>query len=637
MSFPFAVDHNQDHLQNGEDEFNANVPDFQAQYDVEGDVPEGLPMSSNEDSDEEAPDDLMIERNPQNASHPRKLKNTTPSRISNLASKLIGQDGRAGRDRSARPSALRRVLFGSTSYANSTSPQPTQVNGPTDPKDNIAFIKGFDTSNFDDFLKRADMDTLEWHEVVASLSKFKSLLEASHLPVQNLDAHSIANRIMRKDNYMIAMINREILDLRLPYIGRSPVLTKILEWNLSFCILSYVFDDKGSVKKRFLKGTNRLRLVSGLQKRFTFMALLNLIFAPFLIMLMILYFFFRYAEEYQKNPSALGARQYSPYAEWKFREFNELPHLLQRRLSRSYAVAAKYLDQFRKQRVIIVARFISFVAGSFAAVLAMLAIIDQDILVGFDITPGRSVLFYISVFGGILAATRGVIPDDNRVFEPERLLREVVEETHYLPDSWRNRMHSEEVKNQFSELFDFKISLFFNEILSVLYAPSILYFSLPKCSEAVVDFFRDFTLHVDSVGFVCSFAVFDFRANGNPRYGAPTDSVNHHLMSRNGKMEQSFVSFKANNPDWEPPDMGSQFLQSLSRVNPRGIGAREELLSSEGPLLRPRRYVRLGNGLHTVKPVTESVLGHSEMETEQEPLGIFGILDAVYMANQKMP
>jgi autophagy-related protein 9 len=70
------------------------------------------------------------------------------------------------------------------------------------------------------------------------------------------------------------------------------------------------------------------------------------------------------------------------------------------------------------------------------------------------------------------------------------------------------------VKREFSALYDLKIMVFLEEILSVLTTPFILWFSLPNCSDKVVDFFREFTVHVDGIGYVCSFAVFDFKRHG---------------------------------------------------------------------------------------------------------------------------
>ena len=79
-----------------------------------------------------------------------------------------------------------------------------------------------------------------------------------------LDAHDIANRIMRQENYLISLFNKELLDLRVPLpdfvrrivgheSGKGRVLTRALEWNLRFCLMEYLFDSHGRVRKVFLK------------------------------------------------------------------------------------------------------------------------------------------------------------------------------------------------------------------------------------------------------------------------------------------------------------------------------------------------------------------------------------------------
>lgn len=156
---------------------------------------------------------------------------------------------------------------------------------------------------------------------------------------------------------------------------------------------------------------------------------------------------FSLRQEYHKNPATLGSRQYTELARWKFREYNELPHLFRRRCHQSYPYASRYIEQFPKDRNAIVARFVSFVAGSFTAVLLLASVIDPDLFVHFQITKQRNVLFYIGVFGGILAASRAMIPDERLVFEPEVLLEAVNHYTHYCPDHWKGRFHSAEVSS----------------------------------------------------------------------------------------------------------------------------------------------------------------------------------------------
>ena len=90
-----------------------------------------------------------------------------------------------------------------------------------------------------------------------------------------LDAHDVANRIMRQENYLIALFNKDLLDLQLrmpPFFakilnqqpgskGRGKTLTRALEWNLRYCLLGYLFDESGKVKKVFTREKNRKRLI----------------------------------------------------------------------------------------------------------------------------------------------------------------------------------------------------------------------------------------------------------------------------------------------------------------------------------------------------------------------------------------
>lgn len=91
-----------------------------------------------------------------------------------------------------------------------------------------------------------------------------------------LDAHDIANRIMRQENYLIALFNKDLLDLRVPLpalldrfvshdqgTSKGKMLTQALEWNLRFCLMGFLFDKHGRVRKLFLKSKNRAGLIEG--------------------------------------------------------------------------------------------------------------------------------------------------------------------------------------------------------------------------------------------------------------------------------------------------------------------------------------------------------------------------------------
>ncbi|TFK94825.1 APG9-domain-containing protein [Polyporus arcularius HHB13444] len=458
-----------------------------------------------------------------------------------------------------------------------------------------------------------DIQTISWPEVVRRigmirednpLTAISSKTAAHHSFTAKLDAHDIANRIMRQENYLIALFNKELLDLRVPLPlflqrfaffrtaeeGKGKTLTRALEWNLRFCLMEYLFDESGKVRKVFLKSKNRAVLIEGLRRRLIFMGILNAIFAPFIVLYLLMYSFFRYFEEYHKNPSNIGGRAYTPYAQWKFREFNELPHLFKRRLNESYETASMYIGQFPNEKVTIIARFVAFIAGSFTAVLVLASVLDPDLFVHFEITAHRTVIFYITLFGSILAVARGMIPEENRVFDPELLMTEVVQYTHYMPDEWKGELHSKKVHEEFGQLFAMKVVIFAQELLSVILTPFVLWYSLPPCAPSIVDFFREFTVHVDGLGYVCSFAVFDFQRHGNIKFGAPTKVADERFMSKEGKMEKSFLNFKAAHPDWTPNDpSGSLYLSrmaDLSAAHPVGLG-RRRLFQRGAPNIAP--------------------------------------------------
>ncbi|OAT03668.1 autophagy protein Apg9 [Blastomyces gilchristii SLH14081] len=423
-----------------------------------------------------------------------------------------------------------------------------------------------------------DIQTISWQEIVSRLMALRDSNPSTAGAVsarnrkflgsqskQRMDAHDIANRLMRKDNYLIALFNKDILDLTLPipFLRNRQLFSRTLEWNLHFCILDYVFNDQGQVRTLFLKDTHRKALSDGLRRRFLISGLLNIFIAPFFLIYFMMHYFFRYFNEYQKNPSQIGSRQYTPLAEWKFREFNELRHLFQRRINMSYPFATRYIDQFPKDKMVQIARFVGFIAGALASVLALASVVDPELFLGFEISHDRTVLFYLGVTGTVWAVARGLVPEETLVFDPEFALREVIDFTHYQPAHWQGKLHSDEVKAEFAMLYQMKVLIFLEELLSIIFIPFVLWFSLPKCSDRLIDFFREFTVHVDGLGYVCSFAVFDFKKGtnvipqnqdtqqGGAQDAGQRDLRNDYFSTKDGKMLASYYGFLdnyANNP-----------------------------------------------------------------------------------------
>ena len=375
-----------------------------------------------------------------------------------------------------------------------------------------------------------DLQTVSWVRVVEGLVKIQNanVATANAAPKnrgyigyvgaqQRINAESIANRLLRKDNYYVALYNKDILDftLPLPFVGTRQFYSKSLEWCIDFCLTNFIFDEQGSIRPFCLEVKNRGALVTALCRRLQFAALTSVLIAPFNILRFCIMFFFRYYTEFTRNPSRISARTFTPFAEWKIREFNELDHLFQRRLRQAYPFANDYLKQFPKDKTDQICRFIALVSGAFAAVLGLLVLWDYEFSLGFEITPGKTALFWLTAMIGVFTFAHGSLPDENEVHDPVLHLKEVLMFTHYMPAYWKDRLHSNEVRDEFSAMYQMKVLIFVEEILSLIVAPWILLRNATNRTERIIDFFREQTVHVDGIGYQCNFAVFGFKKDLN--------------------------------------------------------------------------------------------------------------------------
>ena len=138
-------------------------------------------------------------------------------------------------------------------------------------------------------LPQPDIQTVSWSTIVEKLGSLRQDHPADTdmaedgtvdrtAPQDNplRDAHDIANRIMRKENYIIALFNKNVLDIRLPrprtyskntahglllslILGNENDLdsetlwlSRTLEWSLDRCVLGFFFGPDGRIRSEVL-------------------------------------------------------------------------------------------------------------------------------------------------------------------------------------------------------------------------------------------------------------------------------------------------------------------------------------------------------------------------------------------------
>ena len=440
-------------------------------------------------------------------------------------------------------------------------------------------------------LSDGDIQTVAWPEVVARVVHLQATTRLCI--AKDLNEHDIVARILREENYLLGMLNRDVLGLRfddsrvpreslagsagsakrrppgviLATLRRVPGVaafrsrvwfTRTVEWNLRQALFAGMFDDDFQIRPQFYD-------VDALRRRLRVLAAVNLALSPFVAAFLVVFFLLHHVERFYHDPGSAGQRQWSTRARWHMREFNELPHFLDQRLKAAHRPATKYVTQFSSPVAALAAKFASYVVGAFVAFALACTLLLDDRLLHAEVF-GRDLLWHTAVAGAVLAFCRNLSGDnaETRAFEPTRWMVETVRHTHFLPKRWRDVAHRKTTEREFSELFQFKSAAFLEELVSVFVTPFLLWGPVSARAPEMVQFTRQFTTHVGGVGATCSLAAFDFAKHGNGKYGAPR-TARKPARSKQGKMEKSFLSFTARYPTWEPGESGREMLRNVRR------------------------------------------------------------------------
>ncbi|XP_020247558.1 autophagy-related protein 9 isoform X2 [Asparagus officinalis] len=420
-----------------------------------------------------------------------------------------------------------------------------------------------------------EIQTTPWPTILEKVVQLQKLHQLC--VVKDLSAHEVVMRIMRKENYLIGMLNKGVLAFPIRHWvpGAGPtvnsrangrrnrlILPKTLEWTLNWCIFNSMFDSKFCIQRDFITNPSLLR------KRLVVVGIGMFLLSPCLVIFMLVYLFLRHAEQFYNHPSIASSRRWSNLSRWIFREFNEVDHLFKHRMNNSVVHASDYLKQFPSPLISIIAKFISFVSGGFAAILIIIAFLDESLLEGHIF--GRNLFWYAAVFGTVTALSRAAVADELQVLDPQGAMSLVCQQTHYMPRKWRGKENCDSVRQEFETLFQYTGMMLLEEMASILVTPYLLIFVVPKRVDDILRFISDFTVDIEGVGHVCSFSAFNFESHGNKKYGSPFDAPRE-TRSSQGKMEKSFLSFQSAYPSWEPSIHGRKFLATLCKFKDQQV------------------------------------------------------------------
>ncbi|XP_022669570.1 autophagy-related protein 9A-like isoform X1 [Varroa destructor] len=442
-----------------------------------------------------------------------------------------------------------------------------------------------------------ELDNMTWHDVL------QRLLEAQRqgdYPIavhkQELNELDVYHRILRHDNYLVALVNKNVLPLRfnVPFIGTVTFFSSGLKYNIQMLLfwgLWSPFENNWNLRDDYRRPENTPILADEMARRFLSVGLLNLVCMPFIFIYHLFETVFSYADMVKREPGFLGARTWSGYSRVHLRHFNELEHELDSRLCMGYRAATQYMNAFTTHLTVILAKNIVFFAASPWVVLVALTIWDEDFL------AVEHIVTAIAILSMILAICRSAIPDEHMIWCPEQLMRTILSHIHYMPDEWQCHAHTTVVRDEFGNLFTYKFTHLLSEVLSAVVTPLLLLGPFRSRSREIVCFFIENSISIEGVGDVCTFAQMDIEKHGNPQWtkaAEPADESTTEITARirephpskqgeMGKTELSLARFHLSNPHWNPDShMGQRFLQGLkSQIDATALGQYTSYLATQ--------------------------------------------------------
>ena len=357
------------------------------------------------------------------------------------------------------------------------------------------------------------LKSLSWEKIVIKLG--------THYMNDNITVFNVANRITIQDNYMIAMINHNVLDFK--------VLTSLMEWNFSYCFFHKLFDDEFKVNKHLFN--RRQPFINSIKKRVLALSIMNFIFMPFILVLLCFTNLFEYGAKFYNHPSSLTSSDWTRIGKWKIRDYNELYHDFYERISHSKVPAREYFSQFPNKVLDSILGFLIFTLSSGFIFLLFLSLVNDNILTNLFIWD-RSILWSLTVLGSLVTFLNSLVSDRVQYY-PNTKMEEIQEIIPYIPDEWVTDAHRTQTKKKFKRLFQYKIITIVNNIVYTLFAPfqlMILYYK----TEDIVDFFIKKSHNHSLLGYICKYSVFE-------------NTLNHDI---DRKTFQSYNNFNRVNTVW---------------------------------------------------------------------------------------
>ena len=306
---------------------------------------------------------------------------------------------------------------------------------------------------------------------------------------KEFNAYSINAKILRKENIMCDLYRTNL---------KSFLFSSLMEWNLSYCIFSNIFDDKNQITHKLYSNTEKVK--KDIRKNMIMISILTFIFMPFLILYVLFYSFLKYGANFYNHPSKIVARQWSLKARWQYRYYNELKHSLDSRLDVASVYAKEYCNLFNSKVLETLTKFLVFIASSFFILFLFLSLLNEHLLFNLNITQNKPIIWYMGILGSVIALGKNINQErkaDGFTESFEKLSYKI----RYIPEEWKNIYDAVKIKNNIIKFYEYQIVTLLKECILVITVPFVLIYFCNYINP-LVEFIKNNIEHDLKLGYI---------------------------------------------------------------------------------------------------------------------------------------
>ena len=400
---------------------------------------------------------------------------------------------------------------------------------------------------FYDHLNISDtqLQGLKWNEVVELIVDVHNSKKFIIFPYDEpVNSYIINHSISKMNNYFISFVNRDLFS---NIFLLDTYIQKDIEFYIKIMFLENAFTKNHKLNLTYICNYDSIK------RWFVFFGIIHIFYIPFKIVYYIFNYLFHHAEDIksQRENKDILQNDWTLYAKWQFREYNEMEHIFNKRLRASYQYADMYHKQYYKPVINSIFTCILFICKSVISILILVTLIDDNLLLVTNIFD-KNLLWCIALLSVIISICKsGEIDNTIMIYSSEKIMKNIALYTHYYPDHWKNNCHKVYVKKEFNKLYKNKFLFFIYDLLSIAMIPYIFICSIPNSVEKICKFVNNSTDHLNGYGDICVYSNFE-KKNNDSYHG-----------NRHQKITQSFFNYQVNNPEWKVPEYSQQIIENI--------------------------------------------------------------------------